>query len=146
MSETEELPREEWTYVGREFRNGKMSHVWLDTSGGRRYFDGSTSRDATIGGLYVVGVQHKDDGSVSVRFGDRQYMGRIEDEAQRAAWESDDWSASRQLSAHRLEKSDARKSDLADAIGPLLEIARKLKGYGDRDALIAHVTREIWKA
>jgi hypothetical protein len=54
-----------------------------------------------------------------------------------------DLAAATVLAAKKRERSEARTRALDDAIGPLAEIAAKLKFGDERDAFVAYVIRRL---
>jgi hypothetical protein len=130
---------EVWTYAGRRESDGKRYHAWQDGKGQERYY--AKVAAGVVGGKYTLMVT-RDGDRVSV-YPEPRYTGDRVDQATRREMEALDIAATAILAAQALDRNDARRKALDDAVQPLAEIAAKLRFGHERDAFLAHVIRRL---
>lgn len=130
---------EVWTYTGLRTLEGKRVHGWQDTEGKERLY--SDKGTFVIGGRYTVTVEHAD-GHISR--GVPQYTGDYADQADRQQWNIKDSAARAKLSRLAMERTDAKRDDLAATLKPIRELAATLRTTAERDALTSAVLRAIY--
>lgn len=142
MSEDRTL--ETWTYVGKSLlRGGKVGYAWLLPDGTRVAY--SKFRASIVGGQYTVSVARTADSTMV--YGEPSWTGdRHPDLDEVAVWQAEDAKVSRDQRQAAEERKAAANGPLEDALRDLLQIAAACKTWDQRDALEAHVTRELRKA
>jgi hypothetical protein len=130
---------EVWTYAGRRESNGKRYYAWQDGQGQERYY--AKVAAGVVGGKYVLMVT-RDGERVSV-YPEPRYTGDRVDQAIRREMEALDIAATAVLAAQALDRNDARRKALDDAVKPLAEVAAKLRIGHERDAFLAYVIRRL---
>lgn len=143
--EPDVLKRHEmWAYLGeRAGKSVAKVHVYRDPNGDRRSFRKPIQgTHAIVGSLYDVIVSTDEQGSTFVH--DATLTREKADDI--AAIVLSNEIAAKELAQEALGRNLKRQNVIDDAIRPLVELAHGLKSPALKDALIAHVTRAIWRA
>jgi hypothetical protein len=148
MSEQEQEPEddgfapEEWVYLGQcRLQGGGTGHEWRTPDGKPVVYAKLKAR--VLGGVYQLNVRRTDE-RVTVQPGTLSYSGHQVEDA--AAIQLIGMEAERKIKVKRLEANTSRTAQLDEALAPLLELARGLKTYSDRRALLDYVASKVANA
>lgn len=137
---------EPWTYGGvAPGKGAERRAVWYDPDGKRRTFAVDKGQHYVVAGVYELRLTDAGDGKVT-RLGLPKFLHRHPDPVFTAQVETAAYAADRQIATGVMERRMARDGgQLAALIAPLAKVATGMP-YPQRDALIAVVTREVYRA
>jgi hypothetical protein len=142
MTEQENRTDEQWICMGRRWNGKQLYTLWRRADG---IENGYQKLPGIPGGEYSISTGLEDGNRVV--WGNPTYVRRADislDEI--AAWRTSDQAAYAEDRQRLLEASAKRTNELDDALKPLLEIAARLKSWGDKDALVRYVTAKVYGA
>jgi hypothetical protein len=140
--EQPEFHTERWVYLGpRQGSGTKTYYSWREESGDELGYDKVKAR--VFGGLYTLLVRRFED-RIIVRADSVQFTGQRAEDA--AAIEVHALEAERQVAVTRLERNAKRTQTLDDALTDVIEIAKGLKAYSDRRALLDYISSKVHSA
>jgi hypothetical protein len=119
--------------------------VWYDQDRADAAFTPDKGRHYAIGGVYDTEVCRDAEGAIVGRRGTPRFTGTHPDTEWVAALEADDYAAQQKIATGQLERRAARDSEIDKALQPVEDLAAGLN-YAQRDALVAMVTRRIYRA
>jgi hypothetical protein len=145
MTEDDVTTVETWTCEGRRWsqHRAKLYTVWRRPNGEDATF---IKVDGVLGSQYEVTISEPD-GTLTLH-GTPRYLGPAPDldSAQRAVWELAEKQARTDQETHRLQASERRRSEIDQALEPLLAVAGRVRGYSSRKALADYVTARLYGA
>jgi hypothetical protein len=119
--------------------------VWYDEARTKLAFDVDRGRHYTVGGVYLTEVCRDAAGKALRRQGTPRFTGMHPDTGWVAALEADDYAAQQHIAQGQLERRAARDPEIAKVLGPVEDLAAGLN-YAQRDALVAMLTRTVYRA
>jgi hypothetical protein len=119
--------------------------VWYDEQRNQLVFSPDKGRHYVIGGVYDTEVRRDAGGQVKSRRGTPRFTGRHPDTEWVAVLEADDYAAQQKIAAGQLERRARRDPEIAKVLQPVEAFAAGLN-YAQRDALIALITRTVYRA
>lgn len=137
---------EPWTYGGVVPGKGaERRAAWYDPDGKRHTFAVDKGQHYVVGGVYELRLADAGDGKVT-RLGRPAFLHRHPDPVFAAQVEAAAYAADRSIAVGVMERRMARDGgQLGALIAPLVKVATGMP-YPQRDALIALVTREVYRA
>ncbi|MEV4706785.1 hypothetical protein [Actinoplanes sp. NPDC049316] len=140
---------ERWIYGGLRLNDTKQVHAWIPEPAaneplGEELWYGHKG-SWVVGGIYHANVARHDRG-VSLYGKPSLWLQRYEDRAVVGRWEVLDRQARDTVALLALERRAAKDTALAEALEPLLDIAATLRTGGQRRALLAYVTEQVYAA
>jgi hypothetical protein len=143
-NDTEGFSPERWTYGGQAAgRTRARVAVWYDENRAKLLYAPDKGARYVPGAVYEVQVRR--DGDQIQRLGAAVFQGRNPDPEWAAQVEAGAYAGDRQIAADALERRAARDTELDKLLAPV-EAAAAGMTYAQRDALIALVTRRVYRA